>query len=127
VTDSAPGLDLVKFYEALDATRQARSLTWKQVSEKSKVHASTLSRMSSGRRPDADSLALLAAWSGLNPADFIVGVQTLVSDPLAELSTLLYSDPNLSREAATVFDELIKSTYRRLARKPDIPSGKPPR
>ncbi len=112
------GLDIEKFHGAIDSSRQARGLTWKEVAEASQVHASTLSRMASGKRPDADSLALLAAWSGLNPAEFVVGATSENADPLAQLSALIYSDPKLTREAAIVFDELVKSTYARLARAP---------
>ena len=58
-------------YGALDAVRQARTLTWKQVAVESGVSASTLTRMAQGRRPDLDSLAALSAWSGLQADDFV--------------------------------------------------------
>ena len=58
-------------YGALDAVRQARNLTWKQVAAESGVSASTLTRMAQGRRPDLDSLASLSAWSGLQTDDFV--------------------------------------------------------
>jgi len=115
-------LDVERFYEALDGARVAQSLTWKELAEAAKVHPSTLSRMASGKRPDADSLALLAAWSGLNPAEFVHGASMRIADPLAQLSAFVYSDPNLSREAATAMDELIKSMYARLARTPKPPA-----
>ncbi len=114
--DSEPSLDIARFYLALDGARRARNLSWKDIAQEANVHASTLSRMSNGRRPDADSLALLAAWSGLNPADFILGASVRTADPLAQLSAFVHADPNLSPEAATAMDELIKSTYVRLAR-----------
>jgi transcriptional regulator with XRE-family HTH domain len=115
VIDIEAGLDVEKLYEALDGARLAQRLTWKELAEAAKVHPSTLSRMASGKRPDADSLALLAAWSGLNPAEFVHGASVRAADPLAQLSAFVHSDPNLSPEAATVMDELIKSTYVRLA------------
>lgn len=106
-----------KFYLALDGARRGQGLTWKEVSDRAKVHTSTLSRMASGRRPDATSLALLAAWSGLNPADFVNGIERQRVDALAQLSAFVHNDPQLSREAARVLDELIKSTYVRLVSK----------
>lgn len=116
MADSEAGLDIEKLYEALDGARRAQGITWKGLAEAAHVHASTLSRMASGKRPDADSLALLSAWSGLNPAEFVHGAPVRTANPLAQLSAFVRSDPNLSPEAATVMDELIKSTYVRLAR-----------
>ena len=39
------------FFAALDAERQARQCTWKQVAEECGISASTLSRMSQGKHP----------------------------------------------------------------------------
>lgn len=107
--------DAEAFYEALDATRLSRRLNWKQVAAESGVSASTLTRMAQGRRPDVDGLAALSAWSGLT-ADNYVRSEGRVSEPesLAQISTYLRSDKNLTPEAATALDELIKATYERL-------------
>jgi transcriptional regulator with XRE-family HTH domain len=91
-------------------------MNWKDVAEAAQVHASTLSRMASGRRPDADGLALLAAWSGLNPADFVPGVRPATVDTLAQISCFVHGDPKLSPESAIALDEMIKATYTRLAK-----------
>lgn len=107
--------DTLAFYEALDSARQAKEMNWKQVSGGAGVSASTLTRMAQGRRPDVNGLAALAAWSGLNTNDYVryVGQQPQ-SEPLAKITTYLRSDKNLSPEAATALDELIKATYERL-------------
>lgn len=112
--------DISKFYLALDGARLARQLNWKEAAEAARVHPSTLSRMASGRRPDADSLALLAAWSGLNPADFVPGFRRVAADSLAQISAFVHADPQLSPEAATALDEMIKATYVRLAKTPKV-------
>jgi len=101
---------------ALDAERIAQGLNWKDVSEASGVSASTLTRLSQGKRPDVDSLTALTHWLGLS-ADRFMGVpQTGFggSSPLAQISTIIRDDPNLNKDAATALDELIKSTYARL-------------
>lgn len=116
MSDFEPTFDVARFYLALDGARRARNLHWKEVAEAAQVHASTLSRMAGGRRPDADSLALLAAWSGLNPADFVPGVRPTNVDALAQISSFVHGDPHLSPEAATALDEMIKATYVRLAK-----------
>ena len=102
-------------YGALNAERRARKLTWKQVAAESGVSASTLTRMAQGRRPDLDSLAALSAWSGLRADDFVrfEGEQT-EAKPLAKISTYLRSDKNLTPDAATALDEVIKAAYEHL-------------
>lgn len=110
--------DSEAFYSALDAGRQARSLNWKQVAAQTGVSASTLTRMAQGKRPDVDGLAALAAWSGLNADDYVRGAgRRPESEPLAKITTYLRSDRNLSPEAASALDEVIKATYERLRRK----------
>ncbi len=77
--------------------------------------ASTLTRMAQGKRPDVDGLAALAAWSGLNADDYIRSVEPRPeAEPLAKISTYLRSDRNLSPEAATALDEMIKAAYRQM-------------
>jgi transcriptional regulator with XRE-family HTH domain len=104
------------FYSALDGVRQARELNWKQVAAESGVSASTLTRMAQGARPDVDGLAALVAWSGLDADDYVrsEGGERPEAEPLAMISTYLRSDRNLTPEAATALDELIKATYERL-------------
>lgn len=107
--------DAMGFYQALDATRQARKMTWRQVANQSGIAASTLTRMAQGKRPDVDSLAALATWSGLNTDDYVRNrMSQKDAEPLAMISTYLRSDANLSPEAADALDELIKATYSRL-------------
>ena len=60
-----------KFYQAVNAKRTARSASWRQVAREIGVGKSTLARMAQNKRPDADGLAALAWWAGLNPADFV--------------------------------------------------------
>jgi transcriptional regulator with XRE-family HTH domain len=109
--------DAEAFYQALDAARVARCLNWKQVAAASGVSASTLTRMAQGKRPDVDGLAALTAWSGLSADDFVRSDDTRPEpEPLAKIATYLRSDRNLSPEAATALEEMIKATYQRLRR-----------
>lgn len=110
--------DQAAFFSALDAVRESRGFTWKKLADKAGVSQSTLSRMSQGRRPDVDSFIALLHWSSLEAEDFVVkeGSENAV-EPLAEISILLRRDPNLTPEAASALDELVKATYHRL-RKP---------
>ena len=107
--------DSAAFYAALDAERRARGITWRQVAVESGVSASTLTRMAQGRRPDVDGLAALASWSGLRTDDFVRSdSQRPEPAPLARISTYLRSDKNLTPEAATALDEVVKAAYEHL-------------
>lgn len=110
--DKRGWFDAEAFYTAVDAQRAARKLNWKDVALQSGVSASTLTRMAQGKRPDVDGLAALVAWSGLNADDFIRSEEPKPdAEPLAKITTFLRSDRNLSPEAATALDEMIKATY----------------
>ena len=109
--------DSGSFFSALESTKLARGLTWKQVADQSGVSASTLTRMAQGRRPDVDGLAALSSWSGLDIDDFVrTEGEKPAAEPLAMISTYLKSDRNLTPESSTALDELIKATYARLKR-----------
>jgi len=104
------------FFAALDAARQDRRATWKEVADESGVSASTLTRMAQGKRPDIDGLAALTAWAGLTADQFVRFKRTPKkdTDTMKKITTYLRSDPNLSREAAGALEELVKATYARL-------------
>ncbi len=103
------------FQAALDSTRIARGLTWKQVAEQSGVSASTLSRMTGGANPDLDGLAALTCWSGLSADSFIPGMNPKEHEPMAEISHQIMSDTRLTREARGTMDELTKVMYQRFS------------
>lgn len=104
------------FFAALDAHRIANKLTWKKVAEQAEVPASTLTRMSQGRRPDVDSLASLCDWSGLRSDEFITSPKKKKAKPetLAMVTAHFRADPNLSEEAAKALETLLKTAYQQL-------------
>jgi transcriptional regulator with XRE-family HTH domain len=63
--------DFEKFYQAVNAKREERAASWRQVAREIGIGKSTLARMSQNKRPDADGLAALAFWAQVNPADFV--------------------------------------------------------
>jgi len=111
-----PAFDARAFFRALDAERSARRLTWKDVAQQAGISASTLTRMSQGRRPDVDGLATLLSWSGLEIAPFIrSGLTPASSSTIARISSELRSDPLLSEETATALEDIVRAAYERLA------------
>ena len=111
-------LDGDKLYNALDSQRNLKSLTWGQVAEKAGISASTLTRLSQGKRPDVDSLAALCTWAGLDTDKFyIVEGKMGTSEPLTEIIGFLRADENLSKDAAEAMTQLITTAYNTLAQK----------
>ena len=74
--------DFQKFYQAVNAKREERAASWRQVAREIGIGKSTLARMAQNKRPDADGLAALSYWAALNPADFVSVEQTTVSASL---------------------------------------------
>ena len=66
--------------------------------------------------PDAASLAALSAWAGLNPSDFVDAPFNKGSRPeaIAQISTLLRTDPNLDAQSAEAVEAIVKAAYERL-------------
>ena len=107
--------DFLGFYKALSATVAARNTNWKAVSEQTGISQTTLSRMSKGRQPDAESLTALSAWSGLNPVDFMTGPKR-DREPIAMVTKLLREDPNLDAADADALEAIISAAYGRFKR-----------
>ena len=103
------------FYQALDTTRAARRLNWKQVAEKSGISASTLTRIAQGKRPDVDSMAALVAWSGLS-ADEFVGGQRQRPEALSQITSLLSADARLTIESREAMIGMVTAAYQRMAK-----------
>lgn len=109
------GFDSAGYFRSLEATVSARGKSWKDVASETGVSASTLTRMSQGRKPDAASLAVLSAWAGLNPSDFVMrDYGTNRTESLAQISTLLRADPNLDAQGAEAVEAIVRTAYERL-------------
>jgi transcriptional regulator with XRE-family HTH domain len=109
--------DASGFYAALDAQRISKGMNWKEVAAAAGISASTLTRMAQGKRPDVDSLAALASWSGLSVDDYFVSSRK--SQKVSSLATItahLRADPNLSPESAGAIEDIVKAAYDRLRR-----------
>ncbi|NIH83003.1 helix-turn-helix domain-containing protein [Amycolatopsis viridis] len=65
-------LDTGRLYAALDAERESRGLSWRQLAAEAGVSASLVSRMSNGHRPDLDGFIALVQWLGMPAETFMV-------------------------------------------------------
>lgn len=107
-----------KFVAALDSTRRARQMTWRKVADEANVSASTLTRLSQGKRPDVDSLGALVHWAGLNTDTFYTSdAPAPATEPLANVTAYLRADPNLSDEGAKALEAILHATYEQFRKK----------
>ena len=106
--------DAEAFYASLDSQRQSKGINWRQVAKESGVSASTLTRIAQGRRPDVDSMAALLAWSGLDADSFVIRDREVRAEPLAQITAYLRADPQLSPEAASALEAVLKAAYDKL-------------
>ena len=106
--------DSEAFYAALNTVRLSRQLTWKDVAAETGVIASSLSRLGSGTNPDANSLAALLGWSGLDMKSFIRGADEVQVESIAKIAALLRADRKLSSKHAKLIEEIVVSAYNSL-------------
>jgi transcriptional regulator with XRE-family HTH domain len=115
-TEGRAFFDSRGFFAALDAERSSRRLTWKDVAAQAGISASTLTRMSQGRRPDIDGLATLLAWSGLEAKAFIRSSEPAPSpSTVTRISAELRADTTLSEESQTALEQIVRTAYDQLA------------
>ncbi len=104
--------DVTKFFAALDNEREMRKKSWKKVADEANVSASTLTRISQGRRPDIDSYGALCRWAGFSGESFFRSqTKKAEAEPLTQLSTYLRADPNLSPSGASALEAIIRAAY----------------
>ena len=54
--------DAIALYQALDAERQARGLSWTQLSREIGVSAATMQRLKHGGRLEVDGVLVMVGW-----------------------------------------------------------------
>lgn len=94
-------LDAARLYAALDAEREAKGLSWRQLAAEAGVSASLVSRMGNGHRPDLDGFIALVQWLGMPAETFMVwpvgGREQRARPSLeAQLAPLLRAEDELS-------------------------------
>jgi transcriptional regulator with XRE-family HTH domain len=112
-------VDVGALYAALEAKRQAASLSWRELARQLDVSPSTFTRMAQGRRPDVDAFATLLRWLDM-PADAFMRPRNEATDqepePLVMISSYLRSARNIRPEDAEALEEILQVAFRRLRR-----------
>jgi transcriptional regulator with XRE-family HTH domain len=112
-------VDVARLYAALDAQRQAKGLSWRQLAHAAGVSPSLLSRMANGQRPDLDGFVALAQWLGAPVDSFTVegrDADAEQSQPEleAELAPLLRARRDLTEADQQYLLEIVQATMRRV-------------
>lgn len=100
---------------ALDAERQARGLSWRQLAKEAGISPSTLTRMQQGKSPDVNSFPALTTWLGIPAERFYVEQPHLPApkeDPMAVISTLLRGKKKMNPRALTALQELVNAAFK---------------
>jgi len=108
-------IDLEALVAAIDAQRQAKGFSWRQVAIEADVSPSTLTRMQQGKLPDVNTFGALVQWLHIPAERFMVRGSTAKqtsADPMAIASTLLRGKREVSPKAAKAIQELVQAAFR---------------
>jgi transcriptional regulator with XRE-family HTH domain len=112
-------MDARRLYDALDAGRKARGLSWRQLAEQAGVSPSLLSRMGNGQRPDLDGFIALVQWLGAPAEEFMVrpgAAPDTAEQPALEtqLALLLRARNDLTDADREYLLDIVGATMRRI-------------
>lgn len=111
-------MDAQRLYDALDAVRRSRDLSWRQLAHEAGVSPSLLSRMGNGQRPDLDGFIGLVQWLGAPAEDFMLWPEAPPADgePAleAQLAMLLRARSDLRDADKEYLLEIVEATMRRI-------------
>lgn len=110
-------LDTARLYAALDAQREARGLSWRQLATEAGVSASLVSRMGNGHRPDLDGFIGLVQWLGMPAETFMVWPREQVEQRPsieAQLAPLLRAEEELSEADQQHVVDVVGMTLRHM-------------
>lgn len=110
-------VDVAGLYAALDAERNARGLSWRQLAKEIGVSPSLLSRLGNDLRPDADGFATLVRWLKMPAEGFMIDADVVCSpqpepDLVTQLAPLLRARQDLDARDVAYLEEVIRATVR---------------
>ena len=113
MTASIELVNVPALYAALDAEKEARRLSWRQLAGELALSPSTFTRMANGHRPDLEAFAALVNWLRQPAERFlstVEGAQNAAEpDLVASLAPLLRARKDLTEEDAKHLQELFRA------------------
>jgi len=110
-------VNVIALHAALDAARQAKGLSWRELARVLNLSPSTLSRLSNGHNPDVNAFAVMVQWLNVPAEQFIVTEDDDEEtgdepDLVAQLGPLLRARKDLNQADIDHLEELIGSAVR---------------
>ena len=108
---NVPGL-----YAALDAVRESRGVSWRQLAREVGVSPSTFSRLANRQKPDVDAFVAMVRWLKVPAERFMIDDEEPDGEEpelMAELAPLLRARQDLNSKDKKYLEELIGAAMRR--------------
>jgi transcriptional regulator with XRE-family HTH domain len=108
---NVPGL-----YAAMDAVREHKKLSWRQLAREIEVSPSTFSRLANRQKPDVDAFLAMVRWLKVPAERFMTDDDEATREEpelMAELAPLLRARQDLNSEDKKYLEELIGAAMRR--------------
>ena len=106
-------------YAALDAVREHRKLSWRQMAREVGVSPSTFSRLANKQKPDVDAFLAMVRWLKVPAERFMIDEEDEAAreapELMAELAPLLRARQDLNSEDKKYLEELIGAAMRRFS------------
>lgn len=116
----SPTVDVQALHAALDAAREEKGLSWRQLAKELGVSASTISRMANGLKPDVTAFAAMTTWLRMPAEAFYATPEGTATSPsqeepelVASLVPLLRARSDLSDGDVAYLQEVIGAAARR--------------
>ncbi|MET8081189.1 helix-turn-helix domain-containing protein [Streptomyces sp. NPDC005303] len=116
----SPTVDVQALHAALDAAREEKGLSWRQLAKELGVSASTISRMANGLKPDVTGFAAMTTWLRMPAETFYVTPEATPAslsqeepELVASLVPLLRARSDLSEGDVAYLQEVIGAAARR--------------
>jgi transcriptional regulator with XRE-family HTH domain len=109
-------INVLGLYAALDAVRESRGLSWRQLAREVEVSPSTFSRLANRQKPDVDAFVAMVRWLKVPAERFMIDDgESAKEEPelLAEFAPLLRARKDLNGEDKLYLEELIGAAMRR--------------
>jgi transcriptional regulator with XRE-family HTH domain len=110
-------VDLESLYGALNAERENRVLSWRDLARQAGTSPSTFTRLAQGRGTDAETFARLVAWLGVSADAFLRKAPVSRGQPprtVAAISSFLRADRSLLPEETAALEKIMASAYKAL-------------
>ena len=110
-------VDVVALHASLDAAREAKGMSWRELARELKLSPSTMSRLQNKKSPDINAFMTMVRWLNMEAESFLTDKDAdaqLREDPelTAQLAPLLRARQDLNEQDVDYLQELIGGAVR---------------